>query len=104
MPANLVWSPQALVDVKEIYLQIGLENPAAAERFFDRFEQKAKLLTAQPRMGVRRPEIGASTRMLVESPFVILYETVPDNDDEPVETVQIIRIIDGRRDLESLQS
>ncbi|MFP3544322.1 type II toxin-antitoxin system RelE/ParE family toxin [Rhizobium sp. SIMBA_035] len=102
MTAKLVWLPKALTDVHDIYVQIGLYNPAAAERFFDRFEQKAQLLAGQPRMGVRRPEISATTRMLVEAPFVILYETIPDDDEAPVETVQIVRVIDGRRDLENL--
>lgn len=40
--------------------------------------------------------------MLVEAPYVILYETHPDNDDEDVQTVEIVRVLDGRRDLDSL--
>ncbi|NKL67143.1 type II toxin-antitoxin system RelE/ParE family toxin [Rhizobium leguminosarum] len=104
MPASLVWLPQALADVREIYVQIGLEQPQAAERFFDSFERKARLLANQPRLGARRPEIRPSARVLVEAPFVMLYETVPDTDEGPVETVQIVRVIDGRRDLHSLVS
>jgi toxin ParE1/3/4 len=102
MPVNLVWHPQALADVREIYVQIGLEQPQAAERFFDAFERKARLLTDQPRLGVRRPEIRPSARMLVEAPFLMLYETVPDTNDGPIETVRIVRVIDGRRDLKGL--
>ncbi len=64
MPAELVWQPQALADVREIYVQIDLEQPQAAERFFDAFERKAQLLIEQPRLGVRRPEIRPSARML----------------------------------------
>ncbi len=33
MTANLVWLPQAITDVRGIYVQIGLEQPQAAERF-----------------------------------------------------------------------
>jgi toxin ParE1/3/4 len=40
--------------------------------------------------------------MLIEAPYVILYETVPDTESDPVHTVEIIRIVDGRRDLTSL--
>jgi toxin ParE1/3/4 len=35
----------------DIYTLIGLEQPAAAERYFDRIEQKARLLQSQPRKG-----------------------------------------------------
>ena len=102
MAVELLWSPQALADVREIYVQIGLANPQAAERFFDSFEHKAALLTSQPRLGVRRPDIRQGARMLVEAPFVILYEAVPDIDEEPVTRVEIVRVVDGRRDLRAL--
>jgi plasmid stabilization system protein ParE len=41
MPTELVWSNQARADLLEIYVMIGLEQPAAAERYFDRIEEKA---------------------------------------------------------------
>jgi toxin ParE1/3/4 len=34
MPTKLVWSNQARDDLLQIYVQIGLEQPAAAERLF----------------------------------------------------------------------
>jgi len=86
----------------EIYALIGLEQPAAAERYFDRIEAKAKLLQSQPRMGLRRPDIRPSVRMLVEAPYLLLYRTLPDTDDGPVDAVEIIRLVDGRRDLKKL--
>jgi toxin ParE1/3/4 len=64
MPTELVWSNQARTDLLEIYVMIGLEQPAAAERYFDRIEAKAELLRSQPRMGVRRSDIRPSMRML----------------------------------------
>ena len=48
------------------------EEPLAAERLFDSFERKAKLLIEQPRLGRRLPEIRPGARMLVEAPFVML--------------------------------
>jgi toxin ParE1/3/4 len=51
MPTELVWSNRARIDLLEIYVMIGLEQPAAAERYFDRIEAKAELLKSQPRMG-----------------------------------------------------
>jgi toxin ParE1/3/4 len=40
--------------------------------------------------------------MLVVSSYVILFETHPDTDEGPVREVEIIRIVDGRRDLAHL--
>ena len=60
------------------------------------------MLAEQPRIGMRRPEIRPSARMLVEHPYVILYETVPDTDEGPIDHIEIVRVVDGRRDLPSL--
>ncbi|WP_435053584.1 type II toxin-antitoxin system RelE/ParE family toxin [Mesorhizobium australicum] len=78
------------------------ENIRAADRYYDRLEARAMQLADQPRMGVSRPDIRRSARMLVEAPFVMLYETIPDTDDGPVEWVEIVRVVDGRRDLNRL--
>jgi toxin ParE1/3/4 len=99
MAAELVWRPQALDDLLEIYMMIGLDHPAAADRVFDAIEAKASHLVEHPRMGPRRPEIRPTTRILVERPYLILYETHPDTDDGPIDVVEIVRIVDGRRDL-----
>jgi toxin ParE1/3/4 len=53
-------------------------------------------------LGQRHPEIHKAARMLVEAPYVILYETHPDTDDGPVDIVEIVRVADSRRDLTSL--
>jgi toxin ParE1/3/4 len=102
MAIRLIWSNQAREDLLDIYVLIGLENPAAAERFFEGIDAKIEILQWQPRIGVRRPDIRAGMRMLVEAPYVILYRIEPDTDDGPVAVVEIVRIIDGRRDLAHL--
>lgn len=102
MGVRLVWSPRAREDLLEIYVLIGLDQPNVAERYFDRIETIANLLADQPRLGARRPDIAPSVRMLVEHPYLILYETVPDIDIGPVERVEIVRIVDGRRELSNL--
>ena len=99
MAARVVWSPAARADLIDIYLTIGGESLRAADRYYDRLEARAMQLADQPRMGVRRPDIRPSTRMLVEAPFLLLYETIPDTDDGFVECVEIVRVVDGRRDL-----
>jgi toxin ParE1/3/4 len=102
MPTRLTWSAQARDDLLDIYILIGLEQPASAERYFDRIEAKAELLRSHPRMGVRRSDIRPSTRMLVEHPYIILYETEPDTDEGAVNRVEIVRVVDSRRELSQL--
>jgi toxin ParE1/3/4 len=93
---------QARSDLLDIYVRIGRERRDAADRFLDSIEEKAVLLTTQPRLGVRRSDIRSRTRMLVESPYLLLYETIPDTDQGPVRTVEIVRVVDGRRDLKAM--
>ncbi|MFS2179639.1 type II toxin-antitoxin system RelE/ParE family toxin [Rhizobium pisi] len=102
MPARLVWTPQARADVKKIYVDIGKDQPRSAERYFANFRYKAEMLIEHPRLGERHPEIFQSARMLVETPYVILYETRPDTDEGDIHTVEIVRVVDGRRDLFAL--
>jgi antitoxin ParD1/3/4 len=64
MPTELAWSNQARTDLLDIYVLIGIERPAAAERY-------------QPRLGVRRTDVRLSRRMLVEAPYLILYAPFP---------------------------
>lgn len=53
----------------------------------------------QPRLGPRRDDSHPKARML-ESPYLILYELAPDTARSA--TVQIIRVLDGRRDLRNV--
>jgi toxin ParE1/3/4 len=102
LPVDFVWTPLAREDLIEIYTYIGLDNLSAAERIFDAIEAKAELLVNYPRLGVRRPEIRPSMRVLIEGPYLILYETHPDCDEGSIEAVEIVRIVDGRRNLKNL--
>jgi toxin ParE1/3/4 len=102
VPVDLVWTRQAREDLIEIYTYIGFDSPPAAERIFDAVQAKAESLVSFPRMGVRRSDIRPPTRMLIEGPYLILYETHPDRDEGIIEAVEIVRIVDGRRNLKSL--
>jgi toxin ParE1/3/4 len=99
MKPTLVWRPQAREDLLDIYLTIGIDNVAAAERLYTAIEGKVSLLTAHPRLGVRRPEIAPTARMLVEGVYLLLYETHPDTDEGPVDAIEIVRVMHGHWDL-----
>jgi toxin ParE1/3/4 len=102
MKTKVLWRPQAREDLLDIYVAIGLDNPSAAERIYSTLEERAMQLTNAPRLGVRRPEIAPSVRILVEGVYLILYETHPDTNMGPVETVEIVRVVHGNRDLTRL--
>lgn len=100
MPVSeVVWSQTARADLLAIYVSVGRHHEQAAERLFSRMEWRAAQLADQPRLGQRRRDIAPSTRVLVEAPYLILYETHPDTDDGPVATVEIVSVLDGRRDV-----
>ncbi|MGH7988461.1 MAG: hypothetical protein ACREQX_19535 [Candidatus Binataceae bacterium] len=50
-------------------------------------------------MGARRPDVRPALRILREGPYLILYQTHPDTDDSPIKEVEIVRVVDGRRDV-----
>jgi toxin ParE1/3/4 len=102
MPCKITWTKQAREDQLDIYVLIGLEQPAAAERYFDRIETLTSLLADNPHLGVHRPDIQPNLRMLIERPYLLLYRTEPPGPVEAVHTAEIVRIVDGRRDLKGL--
>ncbi len=101
MGIEVIWSPEARRDLLEIYVVIGFDNPDAAERLYTSIEAQVSLLARHPRLGVRRPDIGRKARILIEGQYLILYETCPDTDEGPVDEVEVVRVVDGRRDLTS---
>jgi toxin ParE1/3/4 len=102
VPAELFWTPKAREDLIEIYTYIGLDNPSAAERIFDAIQSKAELLIEYPRLGVRRPDLRPTARILIHGSYLILYETLPDTEEGNINAVEIVRIVDGRRNLKNL--
>lgn len=102
MPAEFLWSPQALEDLLDIYVMIGSDSPKAAERVYSQIESRAETLLHYPRLGPRRLGIAPTARVLVEGAYLILYELHPDMGDGPVKTIEIVRVVDGRRELSGL--
>src|SRR5579863_6449112 len=99
---RLFWTPRARQDLLEIGLLIASDNPDAAERILLRIGESAEMLRRSPRIGQRRPDIAPRIRILVERPYLILYRLHPDTHHGPVDSVELVRVIDGRRDLKHL--
>ena len=102
MATKLVWTPQAEEDLTEIYCFIALDNPSAADRLLSRLQDRVEKLGQNPRICQRRPEIRPTMRILIEGSYLVLYEIHPDTDAGPVREVEIVRVVDGRRDLKAL--
>jgi len=61
----------------------------------------AKSLEIFPQRGRLRPEFGPGIRSIPVSPVVAFYRVI-DEDAENGATVEVLRIIDGRRDLRTV--
>jgi toxin ParE1/3/4 len=86
-------SALARADLIQIWVDIALDNQAAADRVYERLEARVKILERFPEAGMARPDIAKEARVLVESPYLILYRLVSGG-------VQIVRVLHGARDID----
>jgi toxin ParE1/3/4 len=99
---RVVISPAAEHDLEYIWLTIAADNPPTATRILRAIGTRIDRLADHPRARPRRTDIRPASRMLVEGPYLILFETHPDTDEGPIDEVEIVRVVDGRRDLTHL--
>jgi toxin ParE1/3/4 len=85
------YTPQAEVDLYEIWLTIAVDSEKAADSVIRRIAGKALLAAGMPLMGVARPELGPSARILLEGRYVVIYEPQPDG-------IAVIAVVHGMRD------
>jgi toxin ParE1/3/4 len=93
------WAEVAVRDLEELVAYIATESPENAERVLARLEQRASTLETAPARGRVVPElarIGMRTwRELIIKPYRLIYRIGGD-------TVTVLALLDGRRDLEDL--
>jgi toxin ParE1/3/4 len=99
---RIFYTRRAEEELRGIWRYIAEDNEPAADRILLAISEKIDLLRDHPRLGPRRSDIAEGARLLIERHFLILYETHPNTDEEPVEAVEIVSIVDGRRDLTEL--
>lgn len=87
--------PQADADLDEIWDRIAQANLDAADRLVQRIAEATARLARYPRSGRARPEIGLDARSVGVGNYLILHRLTAD-------TVDIVRIIHGARELEGL--
>jgi toxin ParE1/3/4 len=89
------YSHRAKQDLLDIWLWIARDSMAIADAVLDRIERRAAKLAEHREIGIARPEIGEGARGLVIERWLVLYRLVDGG-------VQIVRIVDGARDLERI--
>jgi toxin ParE1/3/4 len=87
---------RAREDLLDIWLYIAPQNRAAADRVYDRIEESCRLLRDHPERGPARPEVAEGARAIAIERWLAFYRLVEDG-------VQVVRIIDGARDLAEIE-
>ena len=94
MKRHLISQP-AIKDLEEIIDYFSSRNLEAGERFINEFEKKCKYLANFPNIGPSYDHLKASLRGLSLAGYIIFYRIIDDG-------IEIIRVVSGYRDLESL--
>ena len=93
--SRLVFTPLAEADLNEILDYIADNRPHTAMAVVVRIRKKCELLASQPQIGQRRPEFPGDYRSFPVERWVIFYRILGN-------AVEVHRIVDGARDLDSL--
>jgi toxin ParE1/3/4 len=94
----VVWSSDARSDLTEIWNYYAtVAGPQTANRIVREIGQSCRLLKDHPLAGRTRNEVRPGLRSIVASPYVIFYRVVDD-------IAEIVRVLDGRRDLDEIFS
>ncbi|QLE56944.1 type II toxin-antitoxin system RelE/ParE family toxin [Nostoc sp. TCL26-01] len=93
--SNYIIAPSASRDLNEIADYFLVRNLEAGEKLFREFNKKCQNLANFPSMGRSYAHIKPSLRGLPLDGYVILYQVLDDG-------VEILRVVSGYRDLESL--
>lgn len=70
-------TPRAEQDLRDIWRTIAPDNEAAADALLLRLFDKLELAASQPLMGVARPELSPTARILIEGRYITIYEPMP---------------------------
>jgi len=88
---KLIISDQAVVDLEQIWQHIGIDSPAAADMQIQAIYETCLLIKENPETGKTRDGI----RCLPVKKYLIFYRIKN-------KAIQIVRILSGYRDLDSI--
>jgi len=93
--AQFVIAPEAIRDLDEISDYFVIHNVDVGEKLFEQFEKKCRYLVQFPNIGRSYRAIRSYLRELPLDGYIIFYRVSGDG-------IEILRIVKGNRDLESL--
>jgi toxin ParE1/3/4 len=88
-------SAEARSDLNESWLYIAQDNPDAADKYIRAIVSRFPMLASMPLMGRERPELSPGLRSFVVGHHVIFYRLFDGG-------VEVVRVLDGVRDLPPL--
>lgn len=94
----LIWSPDALADLAEIWdYYANTAGPQIANRMVREIEKSCRLLQQHPLAGRARDDVRTGLRSIVANPYVLFYRIAGD-------VPEVVRVLHGRRDLDEIFS
>jgi toxin ParE1/3/4 len=75
MDHKVIWTDEAIADLRQLVTFISRDNPTAAVKLGETIVQKSMILAAQPRLGrMLRNSPKDAVRELVVPPYRVIYE------------------------------
>ena len=75
MGHKVIWTDEAIADLRQIVARIAEDNPTAAVKVGEELIRKSMLLSGQPRMGRMLPKIKRDTlREIIVRPYRLIYQ------------------------------
>ncbi|MGL1891335.1 MAG: type II toxin-antitoxin system RelE/ParE family toxin [Spirochaetaceae bacterium] len=92
---KLIISDKAILDLYDIWEYISADNTNIADNFIDQLHSQCEKLCSFPKQGRTRDYLRLNVRSITYKKYIIFYLITHD-------AVEIVRILNGFRDIESL--
>lgn len=92
---QLIKSPQAEIDLIDIWLYVADDQPVNADRLLDRLNNAVLKLVDTPGMGVDRPDVGCDVKGFPVGNYVVYYRVKQDQ-------FELVRVLSASRDIDQL--
>ena len=90
-----VVTPLAQADLDGIWDHVAADNPTAADRLLERFQETFAILARHPSIGQARDELRPGLRSFSVRNYVVYFQFVEDR-------LRVVRVLHGARDVATL--